>query len=303
MREVPDYIIDRSKLKQQVLNWRMIAVITVFLFLLTMIISDSNKAKSNILLSNYIARIYVNGLVLYDMEVIQSLQKLAEEDNSKAVIVHINSPGGTAVGGESYYNALKKIAEKKPIVVVMGDVAASGGYMAALASDHIIAHQMTITGSIGAFAQSFEVTEMAHKLGIKLENFKSSPLKGSPLPTEQVTPEIRAAVMDMVNDTYNMFFELVASARKIPVENLKKIADGRVYTGRQALQLGLIDEIGDEDAALNWLRKEKGVPPTLQVEDYTLVKEVSNLDKFLESSSEMLSLLKTLTKNNFIPFF
>ncbi|MGL4226232.1 MAG: signal peptide peptidase SppA, partial [Rickettsia sp.] len=210
------------------------------------------------------------------------------------LIVNVNSPGGTVVGSEKIYNMLRKISEKKPVVIVMGTMAASGGYLISLGGDYIVSHNGTITGSIGVILQTAEVTELAQKLGIKFNNFKSGELKAVPNPTEKLTEEVRVAIMENIEDTYNFFLELVSERRNLPIEAVKKLADGRVYSGRQALKLKLVDAIGSEDTALKWLQEVKKV--NLTVKDYQLKPKPKLRDIILEDFD---SITPSFFKNSF----
>jgi signal peptide peptidase SppA len=156
------------------------------------------------------------------------LKKIIDDSHIKALLVNVNSPGGTVVGSEKIYNILRKISEKKPVVIVMGTMAASGGYLISLGGDYIVSHNGTITGSIGVILQTAEVTELAQKLGIKFNNFKSGELKAVPNPTEKLTEEVRVAIMENIEDTYNFFLELVSERRNLPIEEVKKLAEERL---------------------------------------------------------------------------
>lgn len=300
MTITPDQIVDRMKLKKQVVSWRFATILfAIFLVLAVSIDNGTTSKKASLMDMEYIARIYIHDVIYDDSERLDSLKALAENKSAKAVILHINTPGGTVVGGENLHNAIVKIKKQKPVVVVMGDVTASAGYMISVAADYLIAHQGTVTGSIGVISQSFEFTDLANKLGVKFHNFKSSPLKGGPLPTEELSPEMRAAMQETINDIYNVFVDMVAESRKMPREEVLKLADGRVFTGGQALKNKLIDAIGDEDTAITWLKESKSIPESLKIRDYALVKEPSKLDKFLNSleNSDIKSLKTYLYKN------
>ncbi|MFK7974245.1 MAG: signal peptide peptidase SppA [Rickettsiaceae bacterium] len=263
----PDYLIERKRNKKQLTKWKILSFLLVigllYNFKHNMRFDGSNLTQSAT--KEYIASIKIQEVIFDDLDRIKRLQNIKDNDNIKALIVNINSPGGSVVGSEMLYNSLRKIAKVKPVVVVMGSLAASGGYLTALGGDYIVAHNGTLTGSIGVIIQSAEVTELAEKLGIKFDNFKSDPLKAVPNPTEKVTPEIRQATMETINDVYDYFIEQVALRRNLNIDYVRQIADGRVYSGHQALKLKLIDELGDEDTALDWLHNYKNISPTLKV--------------------------------------
>jgi protease-4 len=223
-----------------------------------------------------IARVTIEGLIRGSRPRTEALTRLADS-NAKAVIVHINSPGGTVAGSEELYDSLMRLKAKKPMVVVVDGLAASGGYIAAMASDRIMAQQSSIVGSIGVIFQYPNFTELLKTVGVQVETIKSSPLKASPNGLEPTSPEARAAIESLVKDSYDWFRGLVHDRRGLDQAALEKVADGRVYTGRQALDLKLVDAIGDEIAAVDWLAKEKGIDPKTPVRDYRLNPRFSDL--------------------------
>ncbi len=222
--------------------------------------------------SDYIANIKIEGVIFEDDHRSKLLAEIANEKSIKAVIIEINSPGGGIVGSEILFNDLSLIAKNKPTVVLMDSLAASGGYMAAIASDHIIAHNGTLTGSIGVLMQVAEVTELADKIGVKFNSYKSSPIKGSPSPFEKSSPMIEAVMKESILDSYKFFSDLVKKQRaeKLNKSLEKEIFDGRIFTGRQALQAGLVDEIGGKDQAIKYLTA-KLQNKNLPVEDIELI--------------------------------
>jgi protease IV len=276
----PDQIIDRLKLKTQIARWRSVTILFGLLIGILLFSGNDKLGAHDVIDNKYIARVYIDGIIYDDAERIESLKNIAKNNKISALIMHINSPGGTVVGGENLYNSVLRISNNKPVVIVMGDVAASAAYMTAIAGNHLIGHKGTVTGSIGVIAQTFEVTELAKKIGINFHNFKSSPLKGGPLPTEELSPEMKDAMYGTIKDIYDTFFNMVAERRKIPLDELKIIADGRIFTGNQALKNGLIDAIGDEETALEWLKNQKKIKD-LKIRDYALIKEPSKLDLLL----------------------
>jgi protease-4 len=251
--------------------------------------SEINVAPTALQGSEYIGRIKINDIIADDLDVIENLEKIADNKKVKALIVHINSPGGSVVGSEMLYNSLNKLSKNIPIAVVMGSVAASGGYMIALAGDYIIAHNGTITGSIGVLMQSAEITELADTIGVKFTNFKSAELKANPSFTEKLTPEAYQATMDSIYEVYDYFIELVAARRNLDIEYVKKLADGRIYSGRQALDLKLIDAIGNEDTAKSWLEKEKGISENLSIRDLKVKPHEKFIDILLKDFNSTVS--------------
>ena len=223
-----------------------------------------------------IARINIEGLIRSDQERVEALEQL-EKSKAAAVIVHINSPGGTTAGSEQLYDALTRLKAKKPLVVVVEGLAASGGYITAIASDHIVARQSSLVGSIGVLFQFPNFSELLKTVGVKVEEVKSSPLKAAPNGFEPTSPEARAALDSLVKDSYAWFRGLVKERRGMDDALLEKVSDGRVFTGRQAVELKLIDQLGDEKTAIAWLVAQKGVKADLPVRDYKLAPRFGDL--------------------------
>lgn len=259
-------IIDRKKLKKNLNNWKIISVVLLVILLLALGFggSNGNSSKqfnffSSAIGGDYIARINIKEVIYENNHRDKVIQSLIDNNNVKAVIMNINSPGGTLVGSEKLYNVLDKLAQKKPLVTVMDSIATSGGYLVALPSNFIIAHPGTMTGSIGVIMQSQEITELAQKIGINFHNFKSSPLKASPNFTEKVTPEVEKVIMETINDAYDIFVGYVSQKRNLSKEEVLKVANGQIYTGRQAYKLKLVDAVGNQEDAIRWLEEEKGL--------------------------------------------
>jgi protease-4 len=235
-----------------------------------------------------IARVKIDGLIRNDDERTVSLDRLARS-SARAVIVRIDSPGGTTAGAEQLHGSLRKIAEKKPVVVVVDGLAASGGYIAAMAGERIIARDMSLVGSIGVLFQYPNFSDLLDKVGVKMEAVKSSPLKAAPNGFEPTSPEARAAIDAIVRDAFEWFKGMVRDRRHLEEPLLARASDGRVFTGRQALELKLVDELGDEKSALAWLEKEKGIDAKTPVRDWTLRPRLGDL-KFLHLSGALNAL-------------
>lgn len=250
-------------LRDQARKWKNISflmIIAIILLVFRVFFGSSDDVDKNIDAGNYIASININGIIMDDDYRNDILEKIATQENIKAVIVNIDSPGGGIVGSENLYELLSAIAKTKPIVTVMGSVAASGGYMASLASDHIIARNGSLTGSIGVIIQTSEFTNLADKLGVKFLTYKSSPLKGSPSPFEKTNPEVDRVINESIKDSYKFFADLVKKRRAEKIKgNISHITDGRIFTGRQAFEVGLIDEIGGKAEAVNYLKTVKKI--------------------------------------------
>lgn len=281
-----DTLLDRIRLKSQLRRWRVMAILLMMATILLLLAQAGEQLGSGRLKQQYIARITIDEIIIENQEREALLKEIRDSERIKAVVVHINSPGGTMVGGETLYEAFSAIEKKKPLVVVMGGVAASGGYMVALPADQIFAHKGTITGSIGVYLQSGEVTELAKKLGISFTMLKSGPLKGSPSPFEKLTPEVTVALQETVMDNYNTFVDMVAARRPIPRAKVLKLADGRIFTGKQAVKHKLVDAIGGETEALAWLKEKKNISDSLPVKDVKLKKPSSILKELFDSSAK-----------------
>jgi protease-4 len=264
-----DLLVDRRRLKRQLSSWRAAALL-LFVAVIAVGVGRIAGLRGS---GDYIARVAVTGVIVDDPRREELLRLLHDDNRAKALIVRIDSPGGTVVGGENLFRNLRRVAEKKPVVAVMGQTAASGGYMAAVAADWIVAREGTLTGSIGVLLQTTDVTALLRKLGVEMEAIKSSPLKAVPSPFENLTEEGRRATRVVLEDTYEMFVGMVAERRKFERAKALEVADGRVFTGRQAKTIGLIDALGGEAEALDWLRKQKGISERLAVEDVKMRRD------------------------------
>lgn len=223
-------------------------------------------------LSDHIARIRIEGVIVDSEAQRELLEELAENRRVKAIVVHIDSPGGTTAGAEALYDAIRQVAAEKPVVAVMGTVAASGGYLTAIAADHIVALGNTTTGSIGVILQWAEVSELLKTLGVDVREVKSGPLKGQPSPFMPLTDEAQEVTQAMVDESYEWFVGLVAQRRSLDAAEARRLADGRVFTGRQAVRVRLIDEIGNEERAVAWLEAQRDIPSTLEIVDWEAKK-------------------------------
>jgi protease-4 len=261
-----DAIVDR-RLRRKLAFWRVTAALVVVLAVAGLAVWL--VPSSQLVRGDYIARIRVQGLIRNNHDRVEALDKLARS-KARAVIVHVDSPGGTTAGSQQLYEALRALHEKKPMVAVVDGLAASGAYIAALSSDHIIAQDTSLVGSIGILFQYPDFTEVLKSLGIRVESIKSTALKGAPSAFEPTSPAAREAVEAVVLDSYDWFKKLVRTRRNFDEAQLAAVADGRVFTGRQGLDLKLIDTLGNEKTALAWLEKEKKVPASLPVRDYSL---------------------------------
>jgi protease IV len=277
-----DAIVDRRRLRRKLTFWRVTAILVVLLMVVgaSLILVPGSRlmpARASI------ARIKIAGLIRGNQDRVEALDRLA---NSRvlAVIVHVDSPGGTTAGSQQLFDALRDLQAKKPTVVVVDGLAASGAYIAAISADHIIAEDTSLVGSIGVLFQYPNFTEVLKTIGIKMEEVKSSPLKAAPNGFEPTSPEARAAIEAIVVDSYAWFKGLVKDRRQLTDAQLAQVTDGRVFTGRQGVPLKLVDEIGNEKTALAWLEKEKKVPASTPVHDFSLEPRFGELS-FLHVAS------------------
>lgn len=246
-------LLERKTILKKLSMWRLCAIM-FFLLLALNIISPKN---SSILQNDYVAQIWIDGFISDNRELNKSIENIYHNDRAKALIVNVNSPGGTFVGGEKLYRLLKKISMKKPVVALLGDQATSAAYLLSLGTDHIIAHQGTLTGSVGVVLQSFEITDLAKKIGITPIILKSNQLKATPHPAEKLTKQGEVYLQNLVSNSQQLFMEIVKERRaNISEEDLRDIEQGKVYTGAMAKDNNLIDEIGGFDNAIVWLKSQ-----------------------------------------------
>ena len=262
-----DLLVDRRRLRRQLTFWRVLAVLVALGAILGAgLMLGGAGLRPN---QPHIARITIEGLITGKQETVDLLRR-AENDGAKAVILRINSGGGTTSGSETLYNEIRRLAAKKPVVAVIDGVGASGAYMAAIGTDRIFANGSAMVGSIGVIAQYPNFSKLLETVGVKVEAVRSSPLKAMPSGVEPTSPEARAALEETIAESYRWFRGLVGERRQLSGDALTKVSDGRVFTGRQAIDLKLIDALGGEDAAVAWLEAEKGLAKGLKVQPYVI---------------------------------
>jgi protease IV len=256
-----DLLLDRRRLKRRLLFWRGIAVGAVVVCALVVV------GRAGVVGRAHVARLTVSGLITEDRKLTEAVTALAKDNSVKALVVFVDSPGGSVAGGESLHGAIARVAAVKPVVSVMGGTAASAGYMVAVPAARIFAREATLTGSIGVLLETGEVSGLLNRLGVTADAITSGPLKDQPSLTRPLTPEGRDVLHGLVMDMYDQFVGMVASGRHMEPDRVRALADGRAYTGRQALALNLIDAIGGEAEARDWLAVMKSVPASLPIED------------------------------------
>jgi len=192
--------------------------------------------------------------------IVKLLERAREDPFIKAVVIRINSPGGSASASQEIYQAIKEFKRSgKPIVVSMGEVAASGGFYIASAADAIFASPSTLTGSIGALIAIVNLRQLMHKLGVDAETIVSGPFKDTGSLFRELRPEERQLLKQLIDDVYNQFLEDVAAGRNLPVSKIKPFADGRVLTGRQACKLKFVDKLGGLQDAISYAAERAGI--------------------------------------------
>jgi protease-4 len=261
-----DGIVARRRLRRRLAFWRVLALVVIAAFGLAglALVTGFDPVGNR----PHILRVVVSGVVVSDETILNGLDAAVDDPAVSAVLVVIDTPGGTTTGGESIYRKLRRIGENGvPMVAVIRNVGASAGYMIALGTDRIYALETSITGSIGVLLETAEVSGLLERLGVTAETFRSGPLKGQPTPYAPLSDQARAATQSLIDDIYNWFLAVFAERRGLPLDVARVLADGRAYTGRQALALNLIDAIGDERKALQWLTESQGIPGDLPIID------------------------------------
>ncbi len=213
----------------------------------------------NVTLGDAVAVVDVQGELVYDLDKIQEIEKYRDDDHIKALLLHIDSPGGGVAASQALYHEVRKVKEQKPVVVAMGSVAASGGYYVACAADSIVAHEGTITGSIGVLAAYLRTEELFHKIGLDVTVIKSGHLKDVGSPYREMTEEEKSYLGEILDKVYDQFVAAVSQGRRLSIERVRELAEGRIYTGDQAVELGLIDRIGTYEDALYMAARMGGI--------------------------------------------
>ena len=262
-----DLLLDRRRLKRRLVTWRVIAVVAV----LAAVGVAANGIRPGALPGErHVTRVTVSGIIGSDRRLIEAVSALAKDRSVAAVVLAVDSPGGSVAGGESLHDALERVAATKPVVTVMGGTAASAGYMISLPAARIFASNATLTGSIGVILETGNVGGLLDKLGVSADAIISGPLKDQPSFTHGLSPAGRDYLQGLVGDLFGQFVTMVSQARHMDEAKVRDLADGRAYSGRQALALGLVDEIGGEPEARAWLSRERSVDEALPIRDLRL---------------------------------
>jgi protease-4 len=253
-----------SQLRRSRFRWRIVAFVALVIAILAGL---GRYATENGLagVTDSIARVEVTGIMTSDPERLKRLEAIGEDASVKAVIVAIDSPGGTSSSGEELYEALGKLRQKKPVVAVVSELGASAAYMTAVAADRVFARRLSLVGSIGVYFQTTNAQKLFTTIGIDLDKVQSGPLKAEPDLDEPMTPEVRASLQALVDDSFSWFVDIVAERRGLTRAEVLPLADGRIMTGNQGIASQLIDEVGGETEAIAWLEANKSIKADLPV--------------------------------------
>ena len=220
-------------------------VLVGLFFLLMAALAGAFFGQRTLAWGDCVGVVTVEGVIRNSREITRQLDDFGKDNSVKAIVVRIDSPGGGVTPAQEIHDAVLTVKKKKKVVASMGAIAASGGYLIACAADRIVANPGTVTGSISAIMHFANVEELLKKIGLKSSVVKSGRFKDIGSPTRPMTEDEKALIQSLVDDTYDQFLDVVAKDRRISKEDLRKIADGRLFTGRQARKLGLVDELGD----------------------------------------------------------
>lgn len=254
-----DLLADRLRLKRRLSLWRTLAVLALLAAAATVAAALEGGLDG----PRHVARLEIAGTISDDRRLIEAIDRAAEDGAVQALILAIDSPGGTLAGGEALHGAVARFAARKPVVATLQGLAASAGYMAALPAHRVLARSATLTGSIGVLLQSFDLSGLLASLGVRAEVVASAPLKDQPSLFRALSPEGRAALEATIAELHAQFVAMVAAGRGMELAAVQPLADGRIFTGATAVQLGLVDAIGGEREARRWLAAERGVPEDL----------------------------------------
>ena len=258
--------------------------ILVILFFSTAIVINQNYKKNP-----FIAKIYLEGMITSESNLVEKIDQLKQKQNLKGILLTINSPGGTFVSSKEIYDTLKFFDENIPVAIYMKEVATSGAYLVSLGADQIFANTGTITGSVGVILQTADISVLLNKIGVSPLVIKSGDLKAIPNPLEKTNDEQIKYIKNVVLLMQEEFSKIVKLERELTWDNLEKISDGRIFTGNQAKEINLIDEIGAENDAIDWIKKKAGLDDNIKIIDYA--KEDSFFDflnlKFLKKFNDM----------------
>ncbi len=283
-------IADRRRLRRKLTFWRVAALVIVLVAVIGIVASNNVQDPIGGRSTDHIARVTISGVVTDNSELLKRLEEIRKSNRAQALIVRLESPGGTSYGGEAIYRAVRAVAEEKPVIAEVRTLAASAAYMIACGSDYIVAGDTSLVGSIGVIFQYAQVSDLLEKIGVSVDEIKSAPLKAEPSPFHAASDEAKAMIRSMVNDTYDWFVALVAERRGLTPAKARVLADGSVFTGRQAADNGLVDAVGGETEIRAWLT-EKGIDESLKIVDWGRRRSSGEL-LFGDAAIRLLTLLE-----------
>ncbi len=236
-----------------------LGAIFLFFLLLIVLVGKSSRRPGRFVLGDKIGYVTISGPIMASERLIEQIDKFTEDSSIKAIVLRVESPGGGVSPAQEIYERVKATAAIKPVVVSMGSVAASGGYYVAVPAQRILANPGTITGSIGVIMQFTNIEELLGKVGLKSQTVKSGEHKDIGSPVRTMSPADRAILQSLIDDVHNQFIEAVVQARNMDPSRVQQLADGRIFTGRQALEAGLVDELGGYQDAIRVAAELAGI--------------------------------------------
>ncbi len=254
-----------SRLRRSRTLWRVLFFVALAIAVVALVGRFAFESGG---IGDRIARVTVNGTITTDSARLKMLEEMVEDPMVKAVVVSINSPGGTTAGGEELYEVLGRLRAEKPVVAVINELGASAAYMTAIATDRIFARRLSIVGSIGVLYQHVDAGKLLETIGVDFDKVQTGPLKAEPDIDDPLVGQVRASLQALVDDSYAWFVDVVAERRGIERPQVLVLADGRVVTGRQGVENRLIDAIGGEAEAIAWLESDRQIAADLPVLDY-----------------------------------
>jgi len=281
--------------KRILIGLGVIVVLLVVFFSALYLIGRSGRTSGRFAFGDKIAIVEIQGVITQSSRIIEEIHEYIDDDGVKAIILRIDSPGGGVGPSQEIHREILKVKEKKKIVTSMGSVAASGGYYIACASDLIVANPGTITGSIGVIMEFTNIEELFKKIGIKGVVVKSGEHKDIGSPFREMTSDEKRLIQEVIDNVHQQFIKAVAEGRKLDLSKVTQIADGRIMTGEQAKQLGLVDQIGNLDDAIDATAKLVGIEGKPDI--VYPKKKFSILDLLIRET--VSAVLKTLQEKGF----
>lgn len=255
---VEERVFKYFKLRKKLLRWRVISIILIIGIIISFF---ANVSKRQI--EDHVAVVSIDGAVDENAQWFRSLKTISTSRHVKAVLLKIDCHGGPATDSEILFQLIRLISKKKPVVSSIHNIGASGGYLAAIAADHVTAYYTSMIGSIGVITQYLEYSQLMDKLGIGVVQIKSGSLKAAMSPFEKLSPGDRVELQKFSDDIHQWFMMKVVERRHLYTQTVQRLSDGRTFTGNHALQYGLIDQLGGDQSAINWLYENRKVSKDL----------------------------------------